>query len=149
MKAALGNEIKSFAWANQLTCCMLHVSSFLRENEGKIACVCVSSLVQAPLEQRAYRAQWGQPHQGSPQTAGSLRWCIGLGILIGPNASARGLVFLYVCTHVCLCTCLSLSFCGVGYGYVCTHLHSELSVHACSCVALLYMCVYAFSGINK
>lgn len=162
-----------FARTERLTCCLLHVSCWETE-WGRVClsvCVCVCMYVfvcvrvsagPGPQEQRAYIAQWGQPHQGSPQTAGSLRWCIGLGILIGPSASARGpgvsvcvCACLCVCTHVCFCMCLSLSFFvmqrprhHVYILFFCvqlamcgTHLHAAVTFWMCENVLCSGVCV--------
>lgn len=100
------------------------------EAERERLAVCVRS-GPGPQEQRAYRAQWGQPHQGSPQTAGSLRWCIGLGILIGPSVSARG-PGVSVCVH----PCVLVSVFVFGYTALCLYL---LSARICLCV--VHICI--------
>lgn len=133
-----------------------------RRNDGEIVSVC-----QASMEQRAYRAQWGRPHQGGPQTAGSLTWCIGLGfgILIGPSASDRGpwcswmrvprclfymsvfvfLLFFMVQPAPCLYL-LSASIC-----LCCAHLHSgvafQMCENACVCVCVA-LALPVFFNVN-
>lgn len=112
----------------------MSVSCFLRDRARERLPVWVRS-GPGPQELRACRAQWGQPAQGSPQTAGSLRWCIGPGILIGPSASARG-PGVSECVHPCVFLHVSLSFCDVEY----TALDSY-SLPVCIWLRVLHICI--------
>lgn len=74
-------------------------------------CVCVWDPVQVPQRRNAPREQSGQTHQGSLQTDGCLRWCIGLGILIGPQCPSHRGWWVCICAPACVgpCGCLSVS----------------------------------------